>query len=629
MCGIAGLISSDPRLTVEPMVESLWHRGPDDRGVWKSPDGFVQLGHTRLSVLDPSPAGHQPMVTPEGDVAITYNGELYNYPEIGDQLQKSGIVSRSDCDTEAVLNTYMQKGTRGFRDLDGMFALAIYDGGTRTLVLARDRLGKKPLYWCYRNGIFGFASEIKALRCVPELDLQIEPKSILAYLQFDYVPTPRSIYEGVNKLMPGHYLVFRNGKVYVEPFWSLDQDRRFEGSYEDALREMDSALEQSVKKRFLSDVPLGVFLSGGLDSSTIAYYAAQHQHRIKTFSIGFEDPTYDESGFACKVASDLDTDHQTWVVTADDLIESMQNNRTIIDEPLGDTSIIPTYMLASHTRESVTVALGGDGGDELFAGYPTFQADAFARSLGWIPGGIWHTAEKLLDRLVRPSSGYLSRNFLAKQFVRGMQLAPRYRHQQWLGSFSMGVAKFVLHPDIWEDAESDSPYSDLQVWQPELSGWDSANGKLYEYLRTYLMDEVMVKVDRATMAVSLEARSPFLDPNVVELAFSLPYDWKFHKGKGKRILKDIMRDRLPDQIIDRKKKGFGMPIASWLRSELSEWGREQLHYLTKTAYFSPEITSLHDRHLSGKEDLRKPLWNLIAFSQFLQQIEDRVPLTAI
>lgn len=619
MCGIAGLITRNA--VVEPMVERLRHRGPDDCGVWRSVDGTVQLGHTRLSVLDLSSAGRQPMVNPEGDVAVVYNGEVYNYPELASGLRKAGVVLRSSCDTEAVLYLYIRHGVDCFRHLEGMFAIALYDTRTQTLVLARDRAGKKPLYWSWRNGVFAFASEIKALNAVPELDLQVDTHALLSYLQFDYVPTPSSIYKGVQKLLPGHTLVFRNGHIRIERFWSLDAGRRFGGSYADACCEMDTLLEDAVRRRLLSDVPLGVFLSGGLDSSSVAYYAAKHHRHIQTFSIAFEDPTYDESGYARRVAQHLHTRHHEWVVRADDLLSALQHGAALIDEPLGDASIIPTFLLARYTRRHVTVAVGGDGGDELFAGYPTFLAEAFARRLEGLPHIVWRMAERIFDDALPPSSRYMSHNFVAKRFVLGMQVPRSHRHQRWLGAFSYDEAKALLHPDLRHQVEPTGPYVDLETWQSEIGAWACGNAQLYEYFRTYLMDEVMVKVDRASMAVSLEARSPFLDYRVIELAFSLPYAWKFHRGRSKRILKDIMRGRLPDAVIDRKKKGFGMPTARWLRVDLLDWTREMLRYLENIGILTSEALALHNRHLAGREDLRKPLWNLVALAHFLQSVQ--------
>ena len=620
MCGIAGVVGERVGASVEPMVNRLGHRGPDDRGVWRSADGTVQLGHTRLSVLDPSPAGHQPMPSPRGDVAIVYNGEVYNYPELARQLRQSGTDLQSSCDTEAILHLYLKHGLDCLRHLEGMFALGIYDGRTKTLVLARDRLGKKPLYWTRRGGLFAFASEIKALEALPELDLKVDPHALLKYLQLDYVPTPSTIYEDVGKLPPGHHLLVREGEVRIEPYWQLDPGRRFVGSYGDACSELDSLLDGAVRRRLLSDVPLGVFLSGGLDSSTVAYYAAKHHRRIKTFSIAFEDPTYDESAYARTAANFLGTDHEEWTVTAGDLLSALRHGTTLVDEPLGDSSVIPTFLLAKHTSERVKVAVGGDGGDELFAGYPTFLAGAVASGLRWMPRAFWRATEGVLDSALPPSSRYLSGNFVTKRFVKGMQVPASLRHQRWLGTFSCEKAKRLLSPDLRRAVQGACPYEGLVSWTSGAEVWDRGNGVLQEYLWTYLMDEVMVKVDRATMAVSLEARSPFLDHRLVELAFSLPYAWKFRRGRGKRILREMMRRRLPGPIVDRKKKGFGMPIARWLRDELRDWTRDQLGCLDRIGIVPEEALTLHDRHLAGDEDLRKELWNLLALAQFVQRV---------
>jgi asparagine synthase (glutamine-hydrolysing) len=561
------------------------------------------------------------MLAPGFDVAIVYNGEVYNYPELADQIRQGGTDLRSSCDTEAVLELYLKHGLDCFRYLEGMFALGIYDGRTGTLVLARDRLGKKPLYWTQRRGLLAFASEIKALEALPELDLKVDPHSLLKYLQMDYVPTPFTIYEGVGKLSPGHYLVLQEGKVRIEPYWRLDPEQRFAGSYGEACDELDGLLDSAVRHRLLSDVPLGVFLSGGLDSTTVAYYASKHHPRVKTFSIAFEDPTYDESAFARTAADFLGTEHEEWTVTAGDLLSALLHGSTLVDEPLGDSSVIPSFLLAKHTSERVKVAVGGDGGDELFAGYPTYLAETVASGLRWMPRAFWGAAEGMLDTVLPPSSRYLSGNFVSKRFVKGMQVPAALRHQRWLGTFSCEEAKRLLCPDLRPAIDATGPCEDLVGWTEGSEGRDRGNDVLHEYLWTYLMDEVMVKVDRATMAVSLEARSPFLDHRLVELAFSLPYAWKYRGGRGKRILKDAMRRRLPREIVDRKKKGFGMPIAQWLRGELRDWTRDQLRGLDRIGIAPEKALALHDRHLAGEEDLRKELWNLLALAQFVRRSE--------
>lgn len=621
MCGIVGTVNvSDD---VSEMVASLKHRGPDDSGIWRSPDDKVVLGHTRLAILDLSHQGHQPMVEANGQVALVYNGEIYNYPELRDGFLKSGGQLRSGSDTELFLKLYLQDGIACLQRFVGMFAFGLYDTRKQTLFLGRDRAGKKPLYWYERNGQFAFASELKAFCSWSGFEKRIDTKALLNYLQFDYVPTPGCIYDGAHKLPPGHYLTLKQGEISTNPFWKLNASRHYVGSYEDACAQMDDCLNEAVRCRLLSDVPLGVFLSGGLDSSTVAYYATRHHHRIKTFSIAFEDKSYDESEFAQLVANHLETDHSVWEVGASDLLGMLKDHQLPIDEPLGDTSIVPTFFLAQKTRQSVTVALGGDGGDELFAGYPTYMADSLARWANWVPHFVWKFGGKFLDQLIKPNSQYLSANFKLKQFMSGMVEASEYRHQKWLGSFSYSCAKDLLEPDQLEEVRGEGPFEGLGYWEKDIQYWPEKNGILYEYFRTYLMDEVMVKVDRACMATSLEARSPLLDHRVVELAFSFPFEWKFHWGKEKKMLKDLMGNRLPKEILARPKKGFGMPIAQWLKTDLAEWTRAQLSVLDQAGISVSKALALHDFHLSGKADLRKPLWNLIALALFLQHVHNK------
>ncbi|MDA0709823.1 MAG: asparagine synthase (glutamine-hydrolyzing) [bacterium] len=621
MCGIAGVVNGSTDLT--GMVESLRHRGPDDSGFWLSEDKRVALGHTRLAVLDLSLAGHQPMTGAGGQVALVYNGEIYNYPDLRRTIEAEGCVLRSDSDTEILLELYLREGIGCLNRLVGMFAFALYDGRTNALFLARDRAGKKPLYWSFRAGQFVFASEIKALCDLPGFEPEIDPEALLSYLQLDYLPTPKSIYKGVQKLRPGHYLCLQGERVSIHPFWELDPVHRFKGSYGDALEHLDVLLDEAVRCRLISDVPLGVFLSGGLDSSAITYYATQHHPRIKTFSIAFDDPSYDESNYAARVAEHLGTNHSVWQVTASDLMGMLTETQLPLDEPLGDSSIVPTFLLAQKTRQEVTVALGGDGGDELFAGYPTFQAEAIASRCDWIPRFAWQAAARATDRLLKPSSQYLSPNFKMKQFLQGMVVEPENRHQRWLGSFSLAGALSLFNGDMQGQLRHARAFGGIETWGQDQLGWHSKNGLLHEYFRTYLMDEVMVKVDRASMAASLEARSPFLDHRVVEFAFSLPYKWKFSWGRGKILLKDRMQSRLPTTILRRAKKGFGMPISSWLKTDLADWTRAQLAVLDQVGIVPQSALALHDRHLSGQGDLRKPLWNLIALALFLQHVHPK------
>lgn len=616
MCGIAGVTPGE--IQISDVVDRLRHRGPDDSGEWLSPDGAVRLGHTRLSVLDTSTAGHQPMVSPDGKTALVYNGEIYNYPELRKSLP-SDLKLRSSSDTEVILHLYLREGVECFSRLNGMFALAVYDAEAGRLVLARDRAGQKPLYYQRANGGFAFASELQALRALPGARLEIDPSSLLSYLQFDYVPTPATIYRNVYKLLPGHTLIYQGGEVRQEPFWELDPSRRYGGSYAEACEEMDGLLDEAVRARLLSDVPLGVFLSGGLDSSTIASYAARHHPRVETFSIGFDDRTYDESSYAQSVADRLGTTHRSWKVTAQDMLAVVQGDEMPVDEPLGDTSIVPTYLLSRHTRQHVTVALGGDGGDELFAGYPTFQAEVAARWLAWAPAFAWRGVASAFRHWVAPSDRYLSWQFSAIQFSLGMREASRYRHQRWLGSFSTAEALSLLHDDLRLEVGEATPYEGILRWQEE-GAWPRGTRLLYEYLRSYLMDEVLVKVDRASMAVSLEARSPFLDYRVMELAFSLPYEWKLKGLTVKRLLKDVMRPRLPAEVIDRPKKGFGMPVAQWLKADLRDWAREELRGLDRIGIDSGRALELLHLHAAGKGDFRKPLWNLIALARWMAQV---------
>ncbi|MGB3921688.1 MAG: asparagine synthase (glutamine-hydrolyzing) [Minisyncoccia bacterium] len=620
MCGITGFAGPGDRETLERMLEAIRHRGPDDSGIFLNNE--VGLAHARLSIIDLSPTGHQPMFAPDESMALIFNGEIYNFRALREELEKTKKYHfRGTSDTEVIINLYLEFGEKVFEKLNGMFAIALYDFKKSLLILARDRMGKKPLYWSLAGKTLVFASELKGLFAHPQIKKELNLESLNKYLALDYVPTPHSIIKGVEKLEPATYLVFRNGVIRKETFWQPDFSAK-EITLDEATSGLDKILSESVKDRLISDVPLGVFLSGGLDSSTVAYYASRAAaNRINTFSVRFEDDTFDESHHARGVAKFLGTEHHEETLTERDALYLVPKIADSIDEPLADASFLPTYLLSRFTKESVTVALGGDGADELFAGYPTFQAERFSRLYEKIPKGLRKTLEPLLLKSLPAGDGYLSANFKLKQFLKGAGASPELRHPLWLSSFTKDTRKELLAENVWSRLAGKSEYENaLRSWN-EIDASENSRA-LYQYMRTYLMDEVLVKVDRASMAHALEVRAPFLDYRLVDFVNRLPYEFKMKGLKTKYLLKKLMNDKLPQQIVQRKKHGFAVPVGKWLRGELKDLCDATLSEknLKKHGLFKYEtVRRLKEEHFSNMEDHRKLLWNILVFQLWFER----------
>jgi asparagine synthase (glutamine-hydrolysing) len=620
MCGLVGFIGNGTERDLAQMLATLKHRGPDDTGLfWQS---GVGLGHARLSIIDLSPSGHQPMWNADKTVAIIFNGEIYNYLELKKEL--AGYAFRSASDTEVIIALYEKYGEGCFAKLSGMFAVALYDTRTKKLLLARDRMGKKPLYWSHNNANFLFASEPKALLVHPDVAKEIDLTALNAYFALDYVPTPHSIYRGINKLEPGTFLVYESGQVRTERFWNPDFHET-PMSFKDALSGLDRHLAQATASRLVADVPVGIFLSGGLDSSTIAYYAAKAKDDpIHTFSIGFEEASFDESQYAKEVASFLDTKHHHQILSGKDSLDILPKILSMFDEPLADASIIPTYLLSRFTKEHVTVALGGDGGDELFAGYPTFQAERMM--------SIYHALPKILRRglgsfvlkHLPASEANMSLEFKLRQFLGGAEDGDIVRrHMRWLGTWNEEERAKLFSGEVWSEIKNENIYERAQRYGNECNSEDERNKLLYAYQRTYMMDQVMVKVDRASMYASLETRAPFLDYELVEFANRLPYQYKLHGLTTKYLLKKLMETKLPKHIVHRKKKGFGVPTGAWLRGPLKDWGEELISTLENDALLQRTyIEQLWNEHQSGLHDHHKKLWNILVFLEWKKNFFD-------
>lgn len=613
MCGIAGYVGEGSEADLKKMISAMAYRGPDYFGFLNR--GKVGFGHARLSVIDTSDFGRQPMETADKTVAVVFNGEIYNFQELRASLSKKHrFVSKTD--TEVILYAYKEYGEKCFEKLDGMFAIALYDFDKNKLILTRDRMGKKPLYWSLSNKSFVFASELTSLLMHTCINKEIDHKSLYEYFSYDYVPSPRSLIKGVYKLEPATYLTFQNGMVHKEVYWKPHFEE-IDIPETEAIRQLNHLLGEAVKKRLVADVPLGIFLSGGLDSSAIAFYATRlNTKKIKTFSIGFDDKSFDESDHANYVAKTLDTDHYVKLFKTSEAVERIPEILETLDEPIGDASVIPTFLLSEFARTNLTVALGGDGGDELFAGYPTFQVEKIAGLFNFLPISLKRLIRKGVHT-IKPSYKNFGLDFTIKKLMDGWESAsPVLRHMNWLGSFTDTDKGGLFSDNFLEGIGTHNTFESANKYFDEHKEVSVLNRLLYLYQRTYMMDGVLSKVDRASMRASLEVRTPFLDQRVVEFANSLPYSYKLKGLTTKYLLKKMMNEKLPAHIIHRKKKGFGMPIAELLRGDLKNFCDTTLSsdYIKNGGVFNNQyVEKLKLEHFGGKHDHRKKLWDLIVF----------------
>jgi asparagine synthase (glutamine-hydrolysing) len=620
MCGIAGIArfhAAQQGPLIDAMVEALRHRGPDDDGVIEfAADGTV-LGMTRLSILDID-GGHQPMSDEAARYALVFNGEIYNFRDLWPELVQLGHRFATDhSDTEVIVHGFEEWGTGLFARLNGMFSIAIWDTLEKRLTLARDRTGEKPLYLGRLNdGGWAFASELKALLLLPDLDRSIDLGALEQYLAFDFVMGPRTMLRSVQKLRAGHFAEISAEGIAVEPFW-IPSFETIERAPEVIVEELDELLDRSVRLRLVADVPVGLFLSGGLDSTTIGYYMARAQPGVRSFSIGFEDPAFDESAEARMAANHLGIDHELHVFSEGQVRDLVPQVTTLLDEPMGDQSIFPTYLLCAMAREHVKVALGGDGSDELFMGYRTYQVLKVAAMVDGSP----------LDPIVRAIGGLLPATgprLLSRlhQFGRTLDRSPEERLLSRLGSFR-GDSRWVLAPTVRESLGL-SPFDDTRAeLARSLDGHtDAATRTIGTYLRGYLQEDILVKVDRASMAASLEVRSPFLDPTIIDFALSIPPDAKLVGMRRKDPLRRLMRGRIPDRLIDRPKRGFGAPVSAWLRGPLRPLVDDYLspERLASAGQFDQAaVRSVIERHRSGNDDAGNQLWLLLQFEMWRER----------
>jgi asparagine synthase (glutamine-hydrolysing) len=635
MCGIAGFVDlkrrfgpDELRTIASRMADSLSHRGPDDQGVWTDAEAGVALGHTRLAIIDLSPAGAQPMISSCGRFVLSYNGEVYNAPELRAELQAAGRPFRGHSDTEVMVEGFAVWGVRPtIERLIGMFAFAVWDRSSHTLTLARDRLGIKPLYWGRANGRLVFASELKALKALPDWQGEIDCDALSAFLRYGYVPTPMSIYRGIRKLAPGTLLECgEDGELKETAYWSLSEvAERGQASLLDvpdpAAQEMlESLLADAVRRRMVADVPLGMFLSGGIDSSTVAALMQANSSRpIRTFSIGFREPAYDEAAHAKQVAAHLGTEHTELYVTPAETRAVIPKLQDIYDEPFADSSQIPTYLVSEMTRRHVTVALSGDGGDEVFAGYNRYgQGLMLARTMRSLPMAVraalagamtairpstWDAAFRVFPRRVRPRLAGEKMHKLANVLLEDGVGFHRRLVTQWPEAASLVEGSAAPDESLYASA--------VRERFPDDASW-------MQYLDTltYLPDDILAKVDRASMAVALEVRVPLLDHRVVEFSWRLPQRLKLRGGTGKWLLRQIAYKYVPKALLEQQKMGFGVPIDQWLKGPLKSWAEDLLSPSTLGAagLLKPaQIAEKWAEHQAGIRNWQHFLWNVLMF----------------
>jgi len=634
MCGICGKldfykdrISED---LLKKMCRSFPYRGPDDQGIYIAPS--VGLGHRRLSIIDLSPAGHQPMHNEDESIWLVFNGEIYDFQKLRKQLQANGHILKSRTDCETIIHLYEDEGIQCLQDLNGMFAFALWDARQKRLWLVRDRLGIKPLHYYWDGECLIFASEIKAILCDPDVHREIDWEALDLYLTLNYIPAPWTIFKNIRKLVPGSYLLAEKGKISVDTYWDISPDPKPKDvistsgpshkQLENQKDHLHTLMEEAVRRRLISDVPLGAFLSGGIDSSIIVALMARNSSRpVKTFSIGYKDlPSFDETLYARDVAEFNKTDHQELKLGYQDILEAFPAVLENMDEPFADSSAVPTFIVSRETRNYVTVALSGDGGDELFAGYRMYTGEYWSRYYSKIPaffreGVIAPIINALPDARDRPRLEMVRR---LKKFTKGASHSFPERFRDWREVFHLTLRQRLLKKPPDEDLYLKLMRNMAETEAERFHG-DTINLMLYMDVKGLLPGDMLTKVDRMSMANSLEVRVPFLDHTLVEYVFQLKGDTKLKGKSGKVILMETFKKLLPPSLHKRPKWGFEMPIGAWLRNELKFLIDEYLaeDHIKKQELFNFEIIKeLINRHMKGRQDTSWHLWNLIVFQHW-------------
>jgi asparagine synthase (glutamine-hydrolysing) len=629
MCGITGKFNFDRGRSVDPerlraMTSAIAHRGPDA-------DGFhlaegVGLGHRRLSIIDLA-TGDQPLSNEDGTIWVVFNGEIYNFAELRVELERAGHRFRTHTDTEVIVHAYEEWGELSVERFRGMFAYALWDDRQRRLVLVRDRLGVKPLFYCPTPFGVTFASEIKALLEDPDVPRDWRPESIDAYLTLQYVPTPGTIYQDIWKLPPGHLLVAQNGKIATRQYWDLiftgDGDPRREAEY---LERLDGLISESVKLRLISEVPLGAFLSGGIDSSAVvAAMVEASTTRVITMSVGFEEQGFNEIEYARVVARHLGTESYEKIVTPD-VASLLPKLAWYFDEPFADASAVPTYYVSAAAREHVTVALSGDGGDELWAGYARHRVERWETTARqWLgPAG----------RLAGHLAGYVPLGIKGARSLRHLALSPAdaYAAKHTLGLIDMAALRALYTHDFALRLRDSDPFAGFRQAYDACKSPDPVDRALYVDVKTYLLDDILTKVDKMSMAVSLEARDPLLDHKLLEFAATVPSSLKLKNGRSKYLLRRVLERRMPRSIVERPKQGFEAPIAAWLRGPLAPMVDDLFldgRFRARGIFDEQAVASLWREHKTGAADHRHRLWSLVMLELWFRQFADRSSVSEI
>jgi len=628
MCGIAGYIDlwdagearevEERSAVLDRMCRIIGHRGPDDQGVMLKPG--IALGMRRLSIIDLA-GGHQPISGEDDSVTIVFNGEIYNFLELKPQLEALGHTFSTHSDTEAIVHAYEEFGPDCLQHLRGMFAFAIWDERARRLFIARDRAGKKPLYYTTTpKGTFVFGSELKGLLEHPDVVKELDPEALDAYLTLGYVPDPLSIFRGIHKLPPGHFLTFSDGVVSVKQYWDFELSNDQSMSETDCLEELRKLLDESVRLRLISDVPLGAFLSGGIDSSTVVAMMARHMGQpVKTFSIGFHEDSYNELKYARLTAKKFATDHHEFLVTPD-ICSIVDELVWHFDEPFADSSAIPTYMVSKLAREHVTVILSGDGGDELFAGYTRYVVDRKREGFGLLP-------RPLREHVMRPLSQHLPHATWGRNYLHNVSLDPISRYLDSVSVFTSLNRKALYTPEFSNKLGHANYVSSLfQDLVGKVASNEPLDRLLYLDSKTYLPGDILTKVDRMSMAVSLEARAPLLDHKLIEFVTKIPASLKLAGLETKYLLKKAVKDLVPSEILNRPKQGFGVPIQEWINQQLRSRLRETLTEprTRQRGYVDPRyVDVLLDEHERGRRDHSTGLWALFMLELWHRQFLDK------
>lgn len=646
MCGIAGFWNTSQQFNnshleniIRQMSNTLIHRGPDDGGIWVDAEVGIALGHRRLAILDLSVEGHQPMVSADGRYIIVFNGEIYNFLELRSQLESVGYKFRGHSDTEVMLACFSKWGLHeGVKRFNGMFAFALWDCRERLLHLVRDRLGEKPIYYGFLGNNFVFASELKALRNHPNFQKEIDRDVLALYLRHSYIPAPYSIYRGIYKLPPGTIITYNGADASPLPvaYWSakasaeLGVAHPFVGSEQEAVEQLDGLLKDAVRMRMVADVPLGAFLSGGIDSSlVVALMQAQSSQAVKTFTIGFYEDAYNEAQFAKQVAQHLGTDHTELYVSPEEALSVIPKLPTLYDEPFSDVSQIPTFLVSGLARKHVKVALSGDGGDELFAGYYRyFLCQSIWQQIGWMPPMLRYAVANILSSISPKtwSRGFANLNTLLPTKLKSENIGDKLHKLAEIIAVSNAEAMYARLSSYWKhpeaivigSSEPTTAFNDCRYWA-RLNNF--AKHMMYVDAVTYLPDDILVKVDRASMGISLEGRIPLLDQRVVEFAWKIPLSMKMQGSQGKWLLRQVLYRYVPKNLIDRPKMGFGVPIDKWLRSPLRDWAEALLDEtrLKSEGFLNPQpIRQKWKEHVTGIRNWQYYLWDVLMFQAWLE-----------